>query len=329
MASQMDKLAALRHFKFERILTEDPITHALTLLGTLPLAEGDRSPAIVRVEKTAFSPDIPENLLSSILSNIRVIGNTDIYTWLFGWLAGSNERPDVKMDIIHPATEVHIRKYSAQKVMIVRETPDLYDSLVKPFITAFPTSRTQWSTVSIASPLSRLKQYIFRVEDTLQGKSEAEKVLYKDPSQDVGYVLLPDMKWDLTTVSSLYLLAIAFSRSIRSLRDLRKTHLGMLKSIRKEAARVVMDRWGLEQGSLRMFVHYQPSYYHFHVHIVNANYQGLLGMTVGQAHLLDDIISMLELDPDTGPSIFERLTLTYGLGEQHGLFEPMKAAQVE
>ncbi|KAI0938862.1 hypothetical protein AcV5_000448 [Taiwanofungus camphoratus] len=242
MASQMDKLAALRHFKFERILTEDPITHALTLLGTLPLAEGDRSPAIVRVEKTAFSPDIPENLLSSILSNIRVIGNTDIYTWLFGWLAGSNERPDVKMDIIHPATEVHIRKYSAQKVMIVRETPDLYDSLVKPFITAFPTSRTQW------------------VEDTLQGKSEAEKVLYKDPSQDVGYVLLPDMKWDLTTVSSLYLLAIAFSRSIRSLRDLRKTHLGMLKSIRKEAARVVMDRWGLEQGSLRMFVHYQPSY---------------------------------------------------------------------
>lgn len=69
-------------------------------------------------------------------------------------------------------------------------------------------------------------------------------------------------------------------------------------------------------------------------------------MTVGQAHLLDDIISMvgcdrsrvcctvmnttqLELDPDTGPSIFERLTLTYGLGEQHGLFEPMKAAQVE
>lgn len=144
--------------------------------------------------------------------------------------------------------------------MIVRETPDLYDSLVKPFITAFPTSRTQWSTVSIASPLSRLKQYICRVEDTLQGKSEAEKVLYKDPSQDVGYVLLPDMKWDLTTVSSLYLLAIAFSRSIRSLRDLRKTHLGMLKSIRKEAARVVMDRWGLEQGSLRMFVHYQPSY---------------------------------------------------------------------
>jgi len=32
---------------------------------------------------------------------------------------------------------------------------------------------------------------------------------------------------------------------------------------------------------------------HFHVHIVNVNYDGLLGMSVGQAHLLDDIISLV------------------------------------
>ena len=35
----------------------------------------------------------------------------------------------------------------------------------------------------------------------------------------------------------------------------------------------------------------------------------------------------MELDPDDGPSMFERMTLTYGLGDQHGLFESMKAAQ--
>ena len=35
---------------------------------------------------------------------------------------------------------------------------------------------------------------------------------------------------------------------------------------------------------------------HFHVHIVNANYQaGMMGMTVGQAHLLDDIISLVSI----------------------------------
>lgn len=32
---------------------------------------------------------------------------------------------------------------------------------------------------------------------------------------------------------------------------------------------------------------------HFHVHIVNASYAGLMGMAVGQAHLLDDIISLV------------------------------------
>jgi len=52
-------------------------------------------------------------------------------------------------------------------------------------------------------------------------------------------------------------------------------------------------------------------------------------MTVGQAHMLDDVISLLELDEPTGPSIFQRMTLSYGLGEQHGLFSAMKAAQSE
>jgi m7GpppX diphosphatase len=73
-------------------------------------------------------------------------------------------------------------------------------------------------------------------------------------------------------------------------------------------------------------------------------------MTVGQAHMLDDIISLvrvltwcpspaphpfsfvfrqLELDDPDGPSIFQRVTLSYGLGEHHGLFTPMKAAQLD
>lgn len=33
---------------------------------------------------------------------------------------------------------------------------------------------------------------------------------------------------------------------------------------------------------------------HFHVHIVNANYEGVgMGMAVGQAHLLEDVISLV------------------------------------
>jgi hypothetical protein len=37
---------------------------------------------------------------------------------------------------------------------------------------------------------------------------------------------------------------------------------------------------------------------HFHVHIVNANYMGLgAGTTVGQAWLLDDVISLVSAPP--------------------------------
>jgi hypothetical protein len=37
----------------------------------------------------------------------------------------------------------------------------------------------------------------------------------------------------------------------------------------------------------------------------------------------------VQLDEPTGPSIFQRTTLSYGLGEQHGLFSVMQAAQSE
>jgi hypothetical protein len=39
--------------------------------------------------------------------------------------------------------------------------------------------------------------------------------------------------------------------------------------------------------------------------------------------------AQLELDSDDGASVFERMTLTYGLGDQHGLFETMNSAQTE
>ncbi|TFY51808.1 hypothetical protein EVJ58_g10369 [Rhodofomes roseus] len=313
MASPLADVAALRLFAFDRVLNYDAATQTIVLLGSFPAADGasERSPAIVRIEKAALPVDQPAALLESAIADVRLIENNDIYTWLLGWLAPSTARPDVKINIICPATDVHIRKYTAQKFLVVHETPALYERIVEPYIDAFPASRTKW------------------VRDILEGRSEANKVLHRDSHPEFGYVLLPDMKWDLTTLSSLYLVAIASSPTIRSLRNLTRAHLPMLKSIRREAHKAVNDKWGLERGALRLFVHYQPSYYQFHVHIVNVEYQGLLGMTVGQAHLLDDIISLLELSRDDGPSILARMTLTYGLGDQHGLYEPMRAAQVD
>jgi len=83
-----------------------------------------------------------------------------------------------------------------------------------------------------------------------------------------GFLILPDMKWDLTTASSLYLVAITLSKDIRSLRDLTREHLDMLKAIRHEARRAVEERWGLRSTEIRCFVHYQPSYCKRHMSLV-------------------------------------------------------------
>ena len=95
-----------------------------------------------------------------------------------------------------------------------------------------------------------------RVENILQGLSEQSKILHSSPE----FVILPDMKWDLKTIASLYLVALVQDHAVRSLRDLRKKHIGMLSAIRREAEIVVSEKWKLGKGALRMYVHYQPSY---------------------------------------------------------------------
>lgn len=181
--------------------------------------------------------------------------------------------------------------------------------------------------------------FIIRIDNILSYKTESEKILFEDDD----FILLPDFKWDLKDINTLYLQAIVRDKRIRSLRDLRYHHLPILRQIRK-AAYDVVQKWNIGPGGLRLYVHYQPSYCkcalflcirtklslvftdHFHVHIVQVNYSGFPGMSVGQAHLLEDIISLLEISGEQEPSIFERMTLSYTLGQFHGLYDKMTKA---
>lgn len=65
----------------------------------------------------------------------------------------------------------------------------------------------------------------------LEKKTEADRIVYEDPDEDVGFILLPDMKWDRKDTESLYLQAIVMKHGIKSLRDLDQMHLKLLKNI--------------------------------------------------------------------------------------------------
>lgn len=111
---------------------------------------------------------------------------------------------------------------------------------------------------SIVNPATR-----YRVQDILSGKKEEDKVIYNDDT----VIIVPDSKWDMTTVSTLYLLAIARDSNLKSMRDLRGEHIPLLKRIKEEATATVKDKWGVSAGGLRFFVHYQPSYCEFGIFV--------------------------------------------------------------
>lgn len=56
----------------------------------------------------------------------------------------------------------------------------------------------------------------------------------------------------------------------------------------------IQSKWGIAPNQLRVFLHYQPSYYHLHVHFVHLASPIQAGTHAGKALLLDDILGKNE-----------------------------------
>ncbi|GAA5977140.1 hypothetical protein JCM5350_003232 [Sporobolomyces pararoseus] len=304
----------LKTFEYERTLSEDPRALVVYLLGSaVPEGSEQRAPAILKVEKTPYESGEAVSLASAeAWSRLEMKTCNDIYSTSLAWFAPGRSNADVQLTSICPATEKHILKYSVQEYRLVRETPQLYSSVVKPYIDSIPPATIKW------------------VYGILEGTAEAENVRFRDNDPKTGFVLTPDLKWDQKTMTALYLLVLTQDRSIQSLRDLTPAHLPLLRNIRQQSEKAAMEKYGISKGELRFFVHYQPTYYHFHVHVVHVNYESFSGITVGQAHLLDDVIDNLEMEEADGPSerggYYARKTFTYALGTNHKLYEGLASA---
>ena len=79
-------LEALARFTLERILNDDPITHALTLLGSTPVPNDEgRVNAIIRIEKTALHPEHAPQFFGpgGLIKKIELEESTDIACFKF------------------------------------------------------------------------------------------------------------------------------------------------------------------------------------------------------------------------------------------------------
>lgn len=212
----------------------------ITLLGTI-----DGSQALLTAERAAFPSDLKSiEAFRVAITDVKNLGNNDIYRW---YLASSNhssgDPPSLKLNLIYPCTEQHIRKYSPQHTRMVTETPQIYEDHVKPYIQKKrDEGRLNW---------------VFNI---LEGRSEQADVLLRDLGQDAypeeGFLLLPDLNWDRKTVTSLHLLGLVERRDIWSLRDLQKSHVEWLKHMREKILDATVKLYGdVERDMLKLYVH--------------------------------------------------------------------------
>ncbi|KFQ37570.1 m7GpppX diphosphatase, partial [Mesitornis unicolor] len=78
----------------------------------------------------------------------------------------------------------------------------------------------------------------------------------------------------------------------------------------------ITKRFGVPGSQLRVYLHYQPSYYHLHVHFTALGYDAP-GSAVERAHLLADVIDNLELDP----AFYRKRALTFTLRADEPLWK--------
>ena len=152
----------------------------------------------------------------------------------------------------------------------------------------------------------------------MEHKTESERIVVEDSDPTNGFILLPDMKWDGKTVENMYLLAIVHQKGIRSLRDLNSSHLPLLLNIQEKSLKAIEEKYDVKPEMVRAYLHYQPSFYHLHVHFnhVRNEAQGI----PERNHSLSNVIENISIASD----FYQRAALQMPLRRNEGLFEVYK-----
>lgn len=195
------------------------------------------------------------------------------------------------VELICPASSAQIsRAMPTLGHVLIDETPEMYKAVVQPYI----------QSVVDGGSLSWITNII-------ELKKEKERLLFNNDQ----FVINVDTKWrthppPMTTpreewlnnpsVDDLYCLAITKLSGIASLRDLRGEHIPMLQSMIKEGLSAIKSIYGVNRDQIRIFIHYQPQFYHFHVHYTRLENE--VGCCCERGHLLSDVIQNLQMDSD-------------------------------
>lgn len=284
------------HFKLERVIDESALYKSITLQGTY---KGHM--AVVRLEKKPFASEATQEALNDPkLSAERELIN-DIYH-RFKLTPSTSSVNELKAIVVWPANETVLAKYSRSETSLFTEKSSTYHNVVEPFI---------------ANMLATQGDYNLWVYNILDGLTEQDHVFYNDPDPQEGFILLPSLKSGDS--KEPHVLAICRRRDIRSVRDLNKSHLPLLVNMLDTGTKKIREQYPDNKGELRAYVHYQPTFYHFHVHfeLVDASEY----RSSDRDNLLVSIIENITLMSD----YYEKASLTYPLSKASALYKELAA----
>jgi m7GpppX diphosphatase len=130
-------------------------------------------------------------------------------------------------------------------------------------------------------------QWIYNIID---GTSEQESVLYRDEL----CIVIPTYMWDGKNVDKLHVLCMPMDVSLRCVRSLNSLHIPLLEHMKRKTIDIIKNNFNLDEHSLKMFFHYEPSTYHLHIHFVNSSCHDSRS-SVEYSHELNNVIFNLSI----------------------------------
>jgi m7GpppX diphosphatase len=220
-------------------------------------------------------------------------------------------------ELISPANDRQLsRAMPSLGSVLIHETPEIYEKIVQPYIKSIVDGDSlAW------------------IDNIIQVKKEQERLLVNDDK----FIINIDTKWrshpdcfkvprenwmNHESTVDLYCLGIVKEKGIASLRDLTSDHIPLLKDMQEKGLEAIENIYGIQRDQIRVFAHYHPQFYHFHLHYTRLENE--IGSTVERGHLVSDIIQNLEQDG----KFYQKRTITFKLKKMsplHNVIQHSKA----
>lgn len=197
----------------------------------------DSSKYILKLKKNMNIEKLKEKI-SEIVQDSSQTHSNDIY---HKFNITSNFNEEYEFEVIY--SEKLKFKWAKRLYELIQETPEIYFSKVKPYTDGLP---------DVSFVLNILH-------------NNTEPILYEAKDE-----FLIAKNYSFLKETEVYCLGFVFDKTIKSLRYLTADHLPLLKKM-YDAKAEVAKMFKIEEKEIQCFVHYYPSYYHFHVHYASIN----------------------------------------------------------